>query len=75
MGQQISIDDALAAFREQHGKLADENVLLRAQVTGLERRVSELEQQLPAQQPKSDPSAFGPDLAAQPPFPLGDDGV
>lgn len=44
MGQQISIDDALAAFREQHGKLADENVLLRAQVTGLERRIAELEQ-------------------------------
>lgn len=44
MGQQISMDDALAAFREQHGKLADENVLLRAQVTGLERRIAELQQ-------------------------------
>lgn len=67
MGQQISIEDALAAFREQHGKLADENVLLRAQVAGLERRVSELEQQ-PA------PPAGGPDLAAQPPYPEEDRG-
>ncbi|MER5750610.1 hypothetical protein [Streptomyces sp. NPDC002088] len=63
--QQISIDDALAAFRESHGKLADENVLLRAQVAGLERRVGELEQQLSPQQP----AAGGPDLAAQPPYP------
>lgn len=45
MAQQISMEDALAAFREQHGKVADENVLLRAQVAGLERRVTELEQE------------------------------
>lgn len=64
MGQQISIDDALAAFRESHGKLADENVLLRAQVAVLERRVSELEQQVQAQ----GPLAGGPDLAAQPAY-------
>lgn len=42
MGQ-ISVDDALEAFRKRHGEVADENVLLRAQVSGLERRVAELE--------------------------------
>ncbi|MFI6854476.1 hypothetical protein [Streptomyces sp. NPDC050416] len=45
MGQQISIEDALEAFRKRHGEVADENVLLRAQVAVLERRVEELEQQ------------------------------
>jgi phage shock protein A len=62
MGQQISVEDALAAFREQYGKVADENVLLRAQASQLERRVKELEDA--AQQP----AAGGPDLAAQPPY-------
>jgi len=65
MTQQISIEDALAAFREQHGKVVDENVLLRAQVAGLERRVGELEQQAPAQ----GPVAAGPDHSARPPHP------
>lgn len=49
MGQQISVEDALAAFRAQYGKVADENVLLRAQASQLERRVKELEDA--AQQP------------------------
>lgn len=69
MSQQISIEDALAAFRDSHGKLADENVLLRAQVAGLERRVNELERQLPPQQQQQQSAAGGPDLAAQPPYP------
>lgn len=47
MSQQISMEDALAAFREQHGKVVDENVLLRAQVAGLKRRLAELEQTAP----------------------------
>ena len=61
-GQQIAIEDALAAFREQHGKLADENVLLRAQVAGLQR-------QLGQQQPAPEQAPAGPDLAAAPPYP------
>jgi phage shock protein A len=63
MGQQISLEAALAAFREQYGKVADENVLLRAQASQLERRVKELEDAAQL------PSAGGPDLAAQPPYP------
>lgn len=63
MAQQISIEDALAAFRKQYGKVTDENVLLRAQVEVLEQRVTELEGA--AEQP----AAGGPDLAAQPPYP------
>lgn len=69
MTQQISVEDALAAFREQHGKLADENVLLRAQAAGLERerdeaRAENARLQAAAQQP----AAGGPDLAAQPSY-------
>lgn len=40
MGQQISVEDALDAFRKRHGEVADENVLLRAQVAGLERQLA-----------------------------------
>lgn len=36
MGQQISIEAALNAFRQEFGKVADENVLLKARVSELE---------------------------------------
>lgn len=62
MGQQISIEDAFPTFQKRCRELFEENLLLRAQVDVLERKVSELEQQ-------STPPAGGPDLAAQPPFP------
>jgi predicted nucleic acid-binding Zn-ribbon protein len=69
MTQQISIEDALTAFREQHGKLADENVLLRAQVTRLERELADARAQV-APEPEA---PAGPDLAAQPRYqPAGD---
>ena len=61
MGQQISIEDALAAFRRRYGEAADENVLLRAQVDSLERRIAELEQErsgLRAQAEQPQESAF-----------------
>jgi hypothetical protein len=45
MGQQISIEDALAAFRKRYGEVADENVLLRAHVSILEQRVAALEEE------------------------------
>ncbi|HEY9353693.1 MAG TPA: hypothetical protein VIP28_10595 [Nocardioides sp.] len=44
MSQQISIEDALAAFRKKCADLIDANVLLEARNTVLERRVAELEQ-------------------------------
>ncbi|NUT50096.1 MAG: hypothetical protein HOV94_22715 [Saccharothrix sp.] len=47
--QQIHPDDALAAFRKRCGELHDENILLRALTTGLERRIAELEQANPIQ--------------------------
>lgn len=62
MGQQISIEDAFPTFQKRCRELFEENLLLRAQVDVLERKVSELEQQ-------PIPSAGGPDLAAQQPFP------
>lgn len=43
MSQQISIEDALAAFRKKCADLTDANVLLEARAAGLERRVAELE--------------------------------
>lgn len=51
MGQQISIEAALAAFRQRHGELADENVLLKARVSELEEentRLSGGQEQLPS---------------------------
>ncbi len=74
MGQQISIEDALAAFREGHGKLADENVLLRAQVAGLERQLAEAQEENARLQQAGSVPGGGPDLAAQPPYPDEDRG-
>ena len=73
MTQQISIEDALDAFRKRHSEVADENVLLRAQVTRLERdlaaAIAENEQLKQTAEP--DPCG-GPDLAAVPAYPAED---
>lgn len=42
MGQKISIEAALAAFRQRHGELADENILLKARVSELEEENARL---------------------------------
>ncbi|MET8826109.1 hypothetical protein ABZX40_13635 [Streptomyces sp. NPDC004610] len=42
-GQQVSMEDALAAFRQRCGELADENVLLKARAASLERQITGLE--------------------------------
>jgi phage shock protein A len=60
--QQISIEDALDAFRKRHGEVADENVLLRAQVSRLERELAE------AQQENARLQQDAPNLAAAPPY-------
>lgn len=44
MGQQISVEDAFPTFRKRCGELFEENLILRATVDVLERRVGELEQ-------------------------------
>ncbi|MFB7244654.1 hypothetical protein ACFCYX_19600 [Streptomyces populi] len=70
-GQQISVETAFPIYRQRCTELFDENLLLRAQVAGLERRVSELEQQASAQEAAAvgpEPAFGAPDLAAQPPF-------
>ncbi|MEV6504782.1 hypothetical protein AB0M61_01505 [Streptomyces sp. NPDC051642] len=69
MTQQISVEDALAAFREQHGKVVDENVLLRAQATGLERELAETRAENTRLRETQPPASGGPDLASQPPYP------
>lgn len=52
MGQKISIEAALAAFRQRHGELADENILLKARVSELEEENAQLQsggqEQLPS---------------------------
>jgi hypothetical protein len=66
---QISIEDAFPTFRKRCGELFEENLVLRAQVDVLERRVSELEQSTPGQEPTAsnpEPVFGGPDLAMQP---------
>jgi len=45
MGQQIDMEDALQAFRKKCADLSDTNVLLEARASGLERRISELEEE------------------------------
>lgn len=39
MGQQISVEAALDAFRKEYGKVADENVLLKAHISELEAQL------------------------------------
>lgn len=58
MAQQISIEAALAAFRQKCGELVDENVLLKAHVT-------ELEQQLAAAQA---PESADPESSSAPSY-------
>lgn len=43
MAQQVSVEAALPVFRQRCSELHDENLLLRAQVAELKRRVTELE--------------------------------
>lgn len=43
MADHISMEDALPVFRQRCGELADENLLLRSKVAGLERQITALE--------------------------------
>lgn len=45
MTQQIKVEDAFPVFRRRCSELHDENLLLRAQVEALEKRLAELEKQ------------------------------
>lgn len=45
MAQQISVEDAFPVFRDRCRELGDENLILRAQVAVLERRVAEVEEE------------------------------
>jgi cell division septum initiation protein DivIVA len=74
MGQQISIEDAFPTFQKRCRELFEENLVLRAQVDVLERKLAEAQEENARLQPAAgEPVAGGPDLAAQPPFP-DDDG-
>lgn len=68
----IAIEDAFPVYRNRCTELFDENMLLRSQVAGLKRQVSELSQLAPAQNEtpaaEPEPAYGGPDLAAQPPY-------
>lgn len=73
MGQQISTDDALPVYRQTCGELFDRNLLLQAQIGFLERQVTELQGEITRLQQDAQPPSGGPDLAAQPPYPLPDE--
>ncbi|MGW1949050.1 hypothetical protein ACWCRC_32600 [Streptomyces sp. NPDC001940] len=47
MGQQISTESALAAFRQRCGELADENILLKALISDLEGENARLRETAP----------------------------
>ncbi|MCX4704369.1 hypothetical protein [Streptomyces sp. NBC_01373] len=47
MKQQISVEDAFPTFQKRCRELFEENLILRAQVDVLERRLGELEQTVP----------------------------
>lgn len=63
MAQQISMEEAFPTFQKRCTELFEENMVLRARVDVLERKLAEA-QQAPAGGPDL-PSA-GPDLAALP---------
>lgn len=67
MGQQISIEDAFPTFQKRCRELFEQNLLLSAQVDVLERQLAA------AQGEAQQPSADGPDVAGQPPFPSPDE--
>jgi len=73
MGQQISTDDALPVYRQTCGELFDSNLLLRAQVGSLERQLAALQEENTRLQQGAPTTPDGPDLAAQPPYPLPDE--
>lgn len=71
MAQQISIEDAFPTFQKRCRELFEENMLLRAQVDVLERRLAAVQPDPSEQAPGEQAAAAGgPDLAAQPPYPL-----
>lgn len=74
MGQQISTDDALPVYRQTCGELFDRNLLLQAQIGILERQVTELQGEITRLQQGASTPPDGPDLAAQPPYPLPGEG-
>lgn len=45
MAQQISVEDAFPVFRDRCRELFDENLLLRAQVASLERRLTDAQEE------------------------------
>jgi cell division septum initiation protein DivIVA len=55
MAQQISVEDAFPTFQKRCRELFEENLILRAQVDVLERKLAEAQQA---------PAPTGPDLAA-----------
>lgn len=73
MGQQISTDDALPVYRQTCGELFDRNLLLQAQIGILERQVTALEEENTLLRQGASAPSDGPDLAAQPPYPLPDE--
>lgn len=69
MSQQISIEDAFPTFQRRCRELFEENLVLRAQVDTLERKLTEAQAEGQRQAVSEPTRSGGPDLAAQPPYP------
>jgi hypothetical protein len=74
MSQKISIEDAFPTFQKRCRELFEANLLLEAKVDIQGRQIDALrEENARLQQAAPEPEQpAGPDLAAQPPYPLSD---
>jgi hypothetical protein len=74
MSQQISMEAAFPTFQKKCSELFDANMLLQAQVDVLSKELEAARAE--NEQLKASPAGsglVGPDLAAQPPYPAGDE--
>ncbi|WP_069769801.1 hypothetical protein [Streptomyces sp. LUP30] len=73
--QTIPVEDAFPVFQQRCRELHDEMLLARSHVAFLERQLAEAQEEntrLKEAADESRPASGGPDLAAVPPFPMGD---
>ena len=67
----IAIEDAFPIYRQRVTELFDENMLLRAQVAGLQRQLATMQEASERTERAGGapfPPSGGPNLAAQPPY-------